>query len=173
VSMTMTRAWAEIDLAAVRHNARLLRRIAAPAALCAVVKANAYGHGAVPVARAALKVGASWLAVATVEEGVELRDAGITAPVLLLSEPPNEAMEDVLGEALTPTLCSFRGISSAQDAAVHRGVAFDVHVKVDTGMHRMGADPGQLAAVVSAVVASNHLRYGGLWTHMAVADGTT
>jgi alanine racemase len=170
--MTMARAWAEIDLAAVRHNARLLRRIAVPAALCAVVKANAYGHGAVPVARAALQAGATWLAVATVEEGVELRDAGITAPVLLLSEPPNEAMEDVLGGALTPTLCSFRGILSADEAAARRGVVLDVHVKVDTGMHRIGADPGQLAAVVSAVTASSHLRYGGLWTHMAVADGT-
>ena len=88
--------WAEIDLGAVRHNAALLRRTATPAALCAVVKADAYGHGAVAVAGAVLEGGATWLGVATAAEGVELRAAGIDAPVLVLSEPPPEAMADVV-----------------------------------------------------------------------------
>ena len=89
-------AWAEVDVAAIRHNVGLLRSLAAPARMCVVVKAWAYGHGPVPVARAALDAGASWLAVALVEEGAQLRDAGIDAPVLLLSEPPAEAMADVV-----------------------------------------------------------------------------
>src|SRR6187455_1517340 len=88
--------WAEIDLAAVRANVRRLRDIVAPAVVCAVVKADGYGHGAVPVARAALEAGASCLAVALVEEGVELRDAGIDAPVLVLSEPVPDAAPSVV-----------------------------------------------------------------------------
>jgi alanine racemase len=83
--------WAEVDLDAVRTNVRALADAAAPAALMAVVKADGYGHGAVPVARAALDAGASWLGVALVEEGAELRGAGIDAPVLVLSEPPPAA----------------------------------------------------------------------------------
>ena len=82
----MRPAWAEIDLDAVAHNVRTLAATAAPARLCAVVKADGYGHGAVPVARAAIGAGATWLAVALAEEGVALRDAGIDAPVLVLSE---------------------------------------------------------------------------------------
>ena len=80
--------WAEVDLDAIRNNARVLGDHARAEHLMAVVKADGYGHGAVPVARAALEGGASWLGVALVEEGVELREAGITAPVLVLSEPP-------------------------------------------------------------------------------------
>ena len=79
--------WAEVDLGAVRHNVSRLAALARPGQLCAVVKANGYGHGAVPVARAALDAGAGWLGIARVEEGEQLRDAGIDAPVMLLSEP--------------------------------------------------------------------------------------
>ena len=101
-------AWAEVDLAAVRHNVRLLRQVAAPAALCAVVKADAYGHGAPAVARATLEGGATSLAVALVDEGVELRDAGFTEPILLLSEPPADAVDAVVAARLTPTVCRRR-----------------------------------------------------------------
>jgi len=165
--------WAEIDLAAVRANARLLANAASPAALCAVVKADAYGHGAVHVGRVALEGGASWLAVATVEEGVELRDAGISAPVLLLSEPPPEAMRDVVEASLTPAVYSLTGVEAAERAAAGAGTTLAVHVKVDTGMHRVGTDPSELETVVSAVRSAAHLEYGALWTHMAVADGTS
>jgi len=110
--------WAEVDLAAVRHNARLLRKLAAPAALCAVVKADAYGHGIVAVARAALEGGAAWLAVALVEEGVELRDAGIGAPVLVLSEPTERAMATVVERGLTPTVYSAGGVAADRQAAL-------------------------------------------------------
>ncbi|HEX7521303.1 MAG TPA: alanine racemase, partial [Acidimicrobiia bacterium] len=96
--------WSEIDLDAVRANVGALRAAAEPAALLAVVKADGYGHGAVPVARAALDAGAAWLGVALVEEGVRLRDAGIDAPILLLSEPPSVAAAAVVAAALTPVV---------------------------------------------------------------------
>ena len=103
-------AWADIDLDAVRHNASVLVRLSRPAALCAVVKADGYGHGAVPVARAALEGGATWLAVALVEEGVVLREAGIEAPILLLSEPPVEAMAEAVARRLVPTVYTDGGL---------------------------------------------------------------
>ena len=165
-------AWAEVDLAAVRHNAALLRAVCAPARLCAVVKADGYGHGAVAVATAALEAGASWLAVALVEEGAALRGAGIEAPVLLLSEPPPEAMAAVVAERLTPTVYTRPGVRALADAAREARRVVDAHVKVDTGMHRVGADPEDAAEVVGAVVGGSSLRFAGLWTHLAVADGT-
>src|SRR3546814_6489821 len=94
----MPRAWAEVDLTAVRANISALRETAGPAAVCAVVKAGGYGHGAVPVARAALEAGAEWVAVAQVPEAVELRDAGITAPMLLLSQPRPDELADALAD---------------------------------------------------------------------------
>jgi alanine racemase len=164
--------WAEIDLGAVRHNARLLRRLAHPAELCAVVKADAYGHGSVPVARAALEGGASWLAVALVEEGVQLRDAGIDAPVLVLSEPTAEAMTTVVARGLTPTVYTPEGAAAADRAAKSAGTVVDVHLKLDTGMHRVGVRPAELDAVVGAVHAAAGLRFAALWTHFSVADET-
>ncbi|MGD0320067.1 MAG: alanine racemase [Acidimicrobiales bacterium] len=164
--------WAEIDLAAVRHNARLLRQVASPAALCAVVKADGYGHGAVAVGRAALEGGATWLAVATVEEGVALREAGIDAAVLVLSEPSPEAMGQAAAGRLIPTVYSLTGVEAAEQAAAAAGRTLAVHVKVDTGMHRVGADPSALARTIAAVVMAPHLECGALWTHLAVADGT-
>ena len=109
-------AWAEVDLGAIAHNAQVLADLVAPAALCAVVKASAYGHGAVPVAEAALAGGASWLGVALVEEGRELRAAGITAPILLLSEPAADSFADVVAHDLVPTLYTFDGIEAAAKA---------------------------------------------------------
>lgn len=164
------RAWAEIDLAAVRHNARLLRRVVAPAELCAVVKADGYGHGAVAVGRAALAGGATWLAVAIVDEGIHLRDQGIDAPVLVLSEPPPGAMGDVVASALTATLYTHQGVAALDGAARAAGVVADVHVKVDTGMHRVGADMDDVAALVTAVGRVDGLRLGALWSHLAVAE---
>jgi len=183
--------WVEVDVAAIRHNARILAAAVAPAALCAVVKADAYGHGALAVARAALEGGASCLAVATVDEGVALRRGSITAPILLLSEPVAQSMLQAWQAGLTPTLYSLPGIVAARAAAgqgadhhgsvpawgsagtdrAGRNGPWPVHVKVDTGMHRVGADPEDLAAVVAAVDQAPELEVGGLWTHLAVADG--
>jgi alanine racemase len=164
-------AWAEIDLAAVAHNAGVLARIVAPAELCAVVKAHGYGHGGPAVARAALAGGAGRLAVALVDEGVELREHGVTAPVLLLSECDPGAAATALSYGLTPTLYSAEGIEAFSAAATAAGRPVDVHVKVDTGMHRVGAAPGDLAAIAAAVVRRPLLRLEGVWTHLPVADG--
>ena len=165
-------AWAEVDLGAVKKNTATLAQRAAPAALCAVVKAGAYGHGAVPVARAALEGGASWLAVALVDEAAELRDAGVTAPVLLLSEPSLDALPDAVALGLTPTLYSLAGVEAAAKAVASTGRTspLPVHVKVDTGMHRVGAQPETVTSLALAVQERTELRLEGLWTHFAVAD---
>lgn len=164
-------AWAEVDLGAVRHNAALLADLAAPAGLCAVVKAAGYGHGSVRVARAALDGGASWLAVALVQEGAVLRRDGVDAPVLLLSEPPSAAFADVVALRLTPTVYTEQGVEAAAKAVAGVGAEpLAVHVKVDTGMHRVGVGPEGAAAVVRAVVDRPELTLGGVWTHFAVAD---
>ena len=161
-------AWAEIDLSAIRHNAAVLAAHVAPASLCAVVKAGGYGHGAPEVARAALEGGATWLAVALVEEGHELREAGIDAPVLLLSEPAPTAMGEVVDSNLTPTLYTFEGLAALLASVRDRG--FPVHVKVDTGMHRVGATPADAVRLATAVASSPELSLQGFWTHFAVSD---
>jgi alanine racemase len=164
-------AWAEIDLGAVAHNVRALAALSRPAAVCAVVKADGYGHGAVPVARAALAAGARWLGVALAEEGATLRDAGIDAPVLVLSEPPPSEMELVVAFGLRPTVYTRQGIEAAAKAAASSGLApLPVHLKVDTGMHRVGADPDDVTTLARAIDEHRELALEGLWTHCAVAD---
>ena len=166
-------AWAEVDVSAIRHNIGVLRRLVEPAALCAVVKADAYGHGATAVGAAAIEGGAAGLAVALVDEGVELRESKITAPILVLSDlPPGGAAKAVAG-GLTPTLSSVEGVEEMVTAARALGTSHSVHVKLDTGMHRMGADPQQFFDVVAAVMSARELRLEGVWTHLAVADGGT
>ena len=165
-------AWADIDLGAVRHNAAVLVRLAGPAALCAVVKADGYGHGDLSVARAALEGGATWLAVALVEEGVALRDGGIDAPILLLSEPPREAMAEAVARGLVPTVYTAGGLEALGRVVGDRGLPpLTVHLKVDTGMHRVGADVGDAPALADTIAADPGLRLGAVWTHLAVADG--
>ena len=165
--------WAEIDLGAIRHNAGLLASVAAPARLCAVVKAGGYGHGAVQAATAALEGGAERLAVALVEEGMELRAAGIDAPILLLSEPVAAAMTEVVASRLTPTLYTKEGLAALAGAVSNAGGdagGFPVHVKVDTGMHRVGATPADAVDLAVAVASTPGLRLEGFWTHLAVSD---
>ncbi len=166
--------WATVDLDAIRHNARALAEAARPAQLLTVVKADAYGHGAIPVARAAVEAGVTWLGVALVEEGVALRDAGIDVRILLLSEPPAGAAATVVEHRLTPTVYSMHGIEALAKAQVEVEVqAADplaVHLKVDTGMHRVGCAPDDLLALVDAIDARPELDLEGVWTHLAVAD---
>ena len=164
--------WAEVDLGAVRENVRVLRALVEPAAVCAVVKADGYGHGAVEVSRAALEAGAAWLAVALVEEGVELRDAGIDAPVLVLSEPVPAAAETVVAYRLTPVVYTATGIDALAKAVLAHGGhgPLGVHLKVDTGMHRVGCDPAEAVDLAAHVVDRAELRLAGVCTHFAVAD---
>jgi alanine racemase len=164
-------AWAEIDLAAITHNALVLARLAAPAELCGVVKAHGYGHGGPAVARAARAGGATRLAVALVDEGVELREHGVDGPVLLLSECGADAVDTALAYGLTPTLYTRQGIAHFAAAARAAGRRVAVHVKVDTGMHRVGTAPDELGSIVAAVAAERSLQLEGVWTHLPVADG--
>lgn len=165
----MRPTWAEVDLGAVAHNVRLLVETAAPAEVCAVVKADAYGHGAVPVARAALGAGASWLAVALVEEAAELRAAGIEAPILLLSEARPGEFGEVVALGLRAAVYTPEGIAAAA-AAADPARPLPVHLKVDTGMHRVGADPAEVVALARAVAGHATLALEAVWTHCAVAD---
>jgi alanine racemase len=163
--------WADIDLDAVRHNASVIAGLVRPAALCAVVKADGYGHGARAVALAALDGGATWLAVALVEEGTALREARIDAPILLLSEPPEEAAAEALARRLVPTVYSRTGLASLSRVVGDRSPPLDVHLKVDTGMHRIGADPQDALDLAGRIASDPHLALGAVWTHLAVADG--
>ncbi|MDP7542211.1 MAG: alanine racemase [Acidimicrobiales bacterium] len=162
----MRSTWCDIDLDAIRHNVGVLDALAGEAALCAVVKADGYRHGAVPVARAAVEAGASWLAVALVEEAAELRAAGLDAPILVLSEPQAGDMPGVaeLG-GVRPTVYSEAGI----DAFAAAAPGASVHLKVDTGMHRVGAAPADATDLARRALGAG-LVLEGVFTHFAVAD---
>jgi len=162
--------WAEIDLDAIRANVRTLAGVASPAALMTVVKADGYGHGAVPAARAALDAGAQWLGVALVEEGAELRAAGIDARVLVLSEPP-PAAPAVVALGLRPVAYTRPGIDALAKAVADSGAEpLPVHLKVDTGMHRVGCTAADACALAETITARDELRLEGVLTHFAVAD---
>ncbi|HEX6263617.1 MAG TPA: alanine racemase, partial [Actinomycetota bacterium] len=135
----------------------------------AVVKANGYGHGAVPIARAALEAGAEWLGVALVEEGVALREAGITARVLVLTEFPRGSEKEALAADLTPVLYTEEGIEGLAEAAETLGLRARVHVKVDTGMHRVGLLP-DLAVGFLERAAGRGLGIEGILTHFAKSE---
>jgi alanine racemase len=164
--------WAEVDLDAVRANVRALRAFVAPSALLAVVKADGYGHGAIATGRAALDAGATWLGVALVEEGVQLREAGIEAPVLVLSEPVPDAATCVVEHRLTPVVYTSPGIEALAKAVVVTGLGepLGVHLKVDTGMHRVGASTRDALLLAQQVTEHGELRLEGVCTHFAVAD---
>ncbi len=160
---------AEVDLDAFRRNVAAFVDFASPSFVCAVVKADGYGHGAVPCAKAAVHAGASWLGVALVEEAVELRNAGITAPILLLSEFPDGAETDVVTFDITPTVYSIDKVRRLSAAAAGRSV-IGVHIKVDTGMHRVGVQPTDALALAREVATLPSVELSGVFTHFAVAD---
>lgn len=162
----MRPTYAEIDLGAIRHNMGAFRDLLAPTELCVVVKADAYGHGDVPVAEAALDAGAQWLAVALVEEGIRLREAGIESPIIVLSEPDHRDAVEVAKWGLTPTVYSLGFV----DALAETGAGTEVHVKVDTGMHRVGVAPRLLPELMSSIESTPTLSVAALWTHFPVAD---
>ncbi|MBW3556772.1 MAG: alanine racemase [Actinobacteria bacterium] len=163
-------AWAEVDLGAVADNLRAVKAAAGGAEVWAVVKADGYGHGAERVARAALAAGASGLAVAMVEEAVVLREAGIDVPILLLSEPPAEAMGEVVARRLVATLYSHTALEALGREAAAGPQPLAVQVKLDTGMHRVGATFEDALAVAVSVQRHPRLTLDGVWTHLAVAD---
>ncbi len=162
---------ATVDLSRIAHNVRALRSCTrGPTRQMAVVKAHGYGHGAVPVARAALAAGATWLGVATVEEGAELREAGIDSPVLVLGAVPPEDAARAVGLDLTAALFS-RDLASALDAAGRAaGHPAEAHLKVDTGMGRVGLAPAEAAAFLEWAQGLPGLQVSGIFSHFATAD---
>ena len=163
-------AWSEVHTGIVQHNVAIIAQRVAPAEIWAVVKANGYGHGAVPVAQAALAAGATGLCVAITDEGVALRRAGITAPILILSEQPAEMSEFIVGYGLTPTIASTRGAATIAQAAAKAERTVAVHIKVDTGMHRVGVAPNEAINLASYMQSFGSLDIEGIYTHFAVAD---
>lgn len=166
-------AWAEVHTGIIQDNVALIAQRVVPAQVWAVVKANAYGHGAIPVAQAAIAGGATGLCVALVDEGVALRRAGIMVPILLLSEQPIELAELIVGYHLTPTISSTRAAAALAAAANAADRTIDVHIKVDTGMHRAGVQPRELVMLAKFVDSFEALDIQGVYTHFAVADDPT
>jgi alanine racemase len=161
---------AEIDLGAAQRNLGRIRQATGPGVrIYGVVKADAYGHGAVPVARA-LEPLCNALVVSLVEEGLELRAAGIRAPILVLGAYYNRHQDDVLAERLTPVVYDPADLDRFADAAARRNRPADVHVKIDTGMSRLGIPFGELEATLARIAARPSLRLAGLCTHFASAD---
>jgi alanine racemase len=165
-------AWAEISQSALRHNAAVLRSLLGDSALCAVVKANGYGHGAVLAAQTLATAGCAGLAVAILDEGVELREAGLSDPILLLSETPPETVRDAFEAALTLTVGSLDGARRVASVAGELGGRHRVHLKIDTGMHRMGIDPRDLDATLDILTGCSNIVIEGFYTHFAVADSS-
>jgi len=163
--------WAEIDLDAIADNVHAIKQHVGKAVeVIAVVKANAYGHGAVPVARTALEAGASRLAVHRALEGIELRQAGIKAPILLMGYTPPDGAEMVARWQLTPSVITIEFAQALSARASALGVMVPVHVKVDTGMSRYGLMPGEVISFLRALRDLPALRLEGLFTHFATAD---
>ncbi len=172
----MSRAWLDIDLDAIAHNVSMLGSVASGSELCAVVKADGYGHGAAEIARTALGAGASRLAVAQVAEGVALRRAGIEAPIWLLSEPALREYPDVIAHRLEPAVYTAEALAAIEDAVARFGGSgtgdglVTVHLKVDTGMGRVGATSASGVELAKAIMAGDSVELGSVWTHLARAD---
>ena len=166
----MRAARAEVDLGAVAYNVDILRRTIAPSLVCAVVKADGYGHGAIAVSEALLASGADWLAVALIEEAAVLRKAGIAAPILLLSQPRVADLPAVVRFDMRVCVTSPVTAELLALAAKEQGKVVKVHLKVDTGMNRIGVAPGEALALARDIAGRPELELEGIFTHCAVAD---
>lgn len=177
MKQTQTRTWTEIDLSNLEHNYRALRAMLPQGCrFLGVVKADAYGHGAVPVARRLEMLGAEYLAVACLDEALELRQAGITTPILILGYTPVERANSLLDNGITQTVYDVDMARALSDAAAAAGKTLKIHVKADTGMSRLGwlcGEEDQSAAVeaIAQVCALPGLEAEGIYTHFANADG--
>ena len=170
----MRPTWAEIDLNNLAANFNKIKTRVSPAArVMAIVKANAYGHGAVACARRLASEGAEWFGVALPEEGIELRESGITQPILCLGGywPGQAAL--CIQHRLTPVVYRLDMIESLHKAASNAGVVVDVHLKVDTGMGRLGIRHDQLGEFVGALEPFRNVRIDGLMSHLAAADDSS
>ena len=164
-------AWVEVDLGALRRNTRAFKNLLKPRQkLCCVVKADAYGHGAVPCAKVMQSAGADMFAVATVLEGVALREGGIMAPILVLSQPPETAIDVLLDHALMPSVYTVEFALAYGEEAVRRGMVGRYHLAVETGMNRIGVHCTDVLEFRQAIDFHRGLACDGVFTHFATAD---
>lgn len=163
--------WAEVDLDALRHNlAKVRASVGVRRGVIAVVKANAYGHGALPVAAALVEAGVEQLAVASIGEALELRAGGISHSLLVLSGQYGDAITELSRHGLEAVVCDPKIIGELEEAQLPDADPLAVHIKLDSGMGRLGCSPGDFAALVAQVRASRSLRLAGVMTHLARAD---
>ena len=169
--MFLRDVYAEINLDAIRHNLTEIRRhINSNAKLCAVVKANAYGHGAIEVSRVAVECGADFLAVATVDEALELRRANFKLPILILGLVPLTATETVVANDLTQVVADINLAEKISVAAVKLNKVAKVHLKVETGMGRIGAQPSEAVELAKKISHLPNIELEGMFSHFADAD---
>lgn len=159
-----------VDLDAVVHNAAIARAHAQGALLCAVVKADAYGHGAVAISQALQAAGVPWFATALVEEALALRACGVTRPILVLAGTFRGAYQAVVEARLTPVVSHIEDLAGLDQAARRAGIVLDMHIEVDTGMARLGVPAQTLAVFAGRVKDHAHLKLAGLMSHLAHAD---
>jgi alanine racemase len=169
--MRATRAVIHLDRFC-RNIQELRKKIGPKPRICVPVKADAYGHGAVRIARAALETGAACLAVAAVSEGAELREAGINAPILLLSIPLPEELPEIVALGLIPLVSDEDFIREAARAAQNAGKTLELHLKIDTGMGRLGCSPEEAPVLAGRIAREKYLVLGGTATHLAAADSS-
>ena len=163
--------WAEVSLTALRQNFRTVQKhVGAGVTVCAVVKADAYGHGAVECSRALEAEGAKWLGVTSLDEAIPLRDAGIHSNILLMTGFWRGEESEIIRLRLIPTVWEPWHIETLESAAATKGVQHPVHLKVDTGMGRLGVAVDQLPVVLAGLKASKHLMLEGFSTHLASSE---
>ena len=162
--------WAEIDLNNLRHNVTVLRQVAVGAELMGVVKGYAYGHGNPTCAQAMLEAGATRLGVARIAEALHLREAGITAPIHVFTQPPLKAAATLVANDLVATVYDLDFARALSDAATAAGQTSKVHIKIDTGMHRVGLLADDVPGTVAELKRLPGLEIEGAWSHLAVAD---
>src|SRR5205823_3844754 len=162
--------WAEISLSTLRRNYERVRKLAGRRKVMAVVKADAYGHGAVPVAKRLAGCGVDWFGVATVEEGIELRAAGIERPILLLGGLYMSDPADLFEYRLTPSVSSTARLDTYAECARRYQRPIDFHLKVDTGLGRLGVPLDRLPAFLERYQELEGLRLSGAFTHLASAE---
>lgn len=163
--------WAEVDLAAIKNNVREIKKGLNPGVkFCAVVKADAYGHGAVAVSRAVLAAGADRLAVAILNEAIELRRAGFLVPIQILGYTPPEQARTVAAYDIAQTVYSMDAVRALAAAGVETGKKVKVHIKIDTGMGRIGILAEEAGEFAAAIASMEGIEIEGVFSHFATAD---
>jgi len=163
--------WTEVSLAALRKNFRTLQQHVGPeVGICAVVKAHAYGHGAIECARTLEQEGARWFGVATAEEGVWLRDSGVRGRILVMTGIWRDEAREIVRHKLTPAVCELSQVEALEKAAALKETSLPVHLKIDTGMSRLGVLPSELPELVKRLAGASHLQVEGIFTHLASSE---